>query len=329
MTENTHPMEKQKLSSRMKKRALFYVCMVTPLLLHIAIFYWYINVETFVLAFQYYEMPTPGQPLKATFAGLHNFKLAFNWMFTDPTYVLNAVKFFAIKLIISYTLCLLFSYYIYKKLPMASIFKYFLFVPHILSSLLLVVLFQFVVGDFYKAMQVQWFGVEKEMATGLLDASRSASSRFAVVIFYGIWHGFGTSVLIYASTMESIDYSMVESAQLDGVNVVQEFMLITMPMIWSTFVTFLITSISGVFMDHFHLFTFYANSAPNDMQVIGYKMYTSTLNAYLYEKPADINVRNELSYPGLSAAGLMITLFMTPIVLFIRKVLIKWGPSVN
>lgn len=330
MTDNTQPMKKQKLSSRMKKRALFYALMVTPFLLHIAIFYWYINIETFVLAFQHYEL-VPNQPLSVKFAGLYNFKLAINWMFEDPIYIVNGLKFYAVKLVISYTLCLLFSYYLYKKLPWAPIFKYFLFVPHILSSLLLVILFQYVVNDYFIAVQIQWFGVEKEMAKGLLDeTARSAGARFAVIIFYGIWHGFGTSVLVYSGTMESIDVSMVESAQLDGVNVIQEFILITMPMIWSTFVTFLITSLSGLFMDQFNLFTFYASSAPNDMQVIGYKMYTSTLNAELYTKPKIGNIRDkDLCYPGLSAAGLLITLFMTPIVLFIRKVLIKWGPSAN
>ena len=310
----------------MKKRAIFYACMVTPLLIHIAIFYWYINIETFVLAFQKYTY-IPNKPLTVTFAGLHNFKLALEWMFEKPVYILNGVKFFAVKLVISFTLCLLFSYYLYKKLPWASMFKYFLFVPHILSSLLLVILFQFIVGDFYKAIQIQWLKRDPATVTGLLADTRPVGTRFAVVIFYGIWHGFGTSVLVYSSTMESIDYSMVESAQLDGVNVVQEFILITMPMIWSTFVTFLITSIGGLFTDQFNLYTFYSNSAPSDMQVIGYKMYTSTLNASLYEKTS--STRNDLCYPGLSAAGLMITLVMTPIVLFIRKVLVKLGPSTN
>lgn len=320
----TLEVKKQKYSSRLKKRAIFYTCIVAPFMIQFAIFYFYVNIETFILAFQKYVMVAPGKPYKIVFAGVENFVAAFNWLTANPHYYLNTLQFYLWELVIGFTLALLFSYYLYKRLPGHSIFKYFLFVPHILSSLLLVILYTFVVEDAYVFACKNWFGMEGEIL-GLLHQSRPKSTRFTTVLVFCIWVSFGTKVLVYTGTMESIDPSMVESANLDGVNIIQEFWFITMPMIWTTFMTFFITMLAGIFTNQMSLFTFYASSAPEDMANVGYKLYTSTLNANL----AESSNAKFMNYPGLSAVGLIITAILTPITLGVRKIMIKFGPSAD
>lgn len=313
--------KKMKYSSRLKKRALFYICIVAPFMIQFSIFYFYVNIETFILAFQKYVMVTPGKPYKIVFAGLENFSVAFDWLISNSHYYLNTLKFYFFELVIGFTLALLFSYYLYKRLPGHSMFKYFLFLPHILSSLLLVILYSFIVEDAYVAVCKNWFGIEGEIY-GLLHSSQAKSVRFTTIIAFVIWLSFGTKVLVYTGTMESIDPSMVESANLDGVNIIQEFWFITMPMIWTTFMTFFITMLAGIFTNQMSLFTFYGNGAPDDIANIGYKLYTSTLNANLTESSTKY-----LSYPALSAIGLIITAVLTPVTLGVRKIMIKFGPS--
>ena len=313
--------KKTKYSSRLKKRALFYTCIVAPFMIQFAIFYFYVNIETFVLAFQKYVMVSPGKPYKILFAGTENFAVAFDWLISNSHYYLNTLKFYFFELVIGFTLALLFSYYLYKRLPGHSMFKYFLFVPHILSGLLLVILYTFIVEDAYKAVCQNWFGMTE--VYGLLSGNQPTAVRFTTIVVFVIWLSFGTKVLVYTGTMESIDPSMVESANLDGVNILQEFWFITMPMIWTTFMTFFITMLAGVFTNQMSLFTFYASAAPDDISNIGYKLYISTLNANL----AESSNTKFLNYPALSAVGLIITAVLTPITLGVRKIMIKFGPN--
>lgn len=316
--------KKVKYSSRLKKRALFYTCIVAPFMIQFAIFYFYVNIETFVLAFQKYVSQGVGKPYKIVFAGIDNFGAAFNWLIANSHYYLNTLKFYFFELVIGFTLALLFSYYLYKRLPGHSMFKYFLFVPHILSSLLLVILYTFLVEDAYVAICKNWFGMEGEIY-GLLHQTQPKATRFTTIVVFVIWLSFGTKVLVYTGTMESIDPSMVESANLDGVNIIQEFWFITMPMIWTTFMTFFITMLAGVFTNQMSLFTFYGSSSPDDISNIGYKLYISTLNANL----AEDTTGKYLNYPAISAVGLIITAVLTPITLGIRKIMIKYGPSAD
>ncbi len=61
----------------------------------------------------------------------------------------------------------------------------------------------------------------------------------ATIMFYSIYVSFGPRVLVYSSAMSGISESIIESAELDGVNTWQELVHIVLPSIWSTFVTFM------------------------------------------------------------------------------------------
>lgn len=322
-TENTQ-VKKQTLSSQKKKRAIFYALMVTPLLVQFAIFYFYVNIETFVLAFQEYTQSAPGEPYVVQFAGFKNFIGALNWLIESPHYYLNAFKFYFFQLVIGMSLSLLFSFYMYKKLPLAGTFKYFLYLPHILSGVLVVILYRFLLDDVVIAIQKTWYGID---GVGLLDDGRPTSLRFALIIVYNIYISLGTNMLVYVSTMESVDPSLVESAQLDGANILQEFWLITLPMIWTTFMTFFITTITGIFTTNLSLYTFYGAGCNDDIAVIGYELYVMSLQSTMIGSVNSSKVL--LTYPELSAVSLIVTLVLTPIVLGIRKAFIKWGPSAS
>ncbi len=318
------------ITSRAKKRAIFYAIIVVPFLIQFAIFYFYVNIETFILAFQKYTATIPGEPHKVTFAGIDNFRNAFDYLFAAPHYYTHALKFYFFNLLFAFTFALLFSYYLYKRLPGYKVFKYFLFFPNILSGLLFSILFKFVVGDVWMAISQEWFGVK---SMGLMDASRPLGIRFGVLVFYNIIIGIGSQVLVYTGTMEGIDPSLVESAQLDGTNILQEFWLLTMPMIWTTFMTFFLTTMTGIFVNQLNLFNFYGENAPQDLTVIGYKMYIDTLVANLGEESIKYDTITgritKLNYTGLSAVSLLITAFLTPIVLVTRKLMTKYGPSAS
>lgn len=323
-TEN-NAVQAPKITSRTKKKAIFFALIVTPFLLHLAVFYFYVNIETFILAFQKYTYSTGSMSMEVHFAGVSNFITAFKWLTAESTYYTNMLINYAVKFTIGYVLTLFFSYYIYKRLPMSGFFKYMLYLPHILSALLMSLLYKLLIGNVYQEIMLNWFGKDVAFLDNVISSPQIV--RLFVIIFYSTLTGFGVNSLVYSSTMDGIDPSLVESAHLDGANLLQEFWLLTMPMIWKTFMTFVMVTLTGIFTDQMGLFNFYGSQAEGDIQVIGYKMYIGALHADLVYKNSGVG--SVITYSGLSAAGLMITAVLTPIVLTTRHLMTKYGPSAS
>jgi ABC-type sugar transport system permease subunit len=128
---------------------------------------------------------------------------------------------------------------------------------------------------------------------------------------------------MYTGTMSGIDESLVESVQLDGANIIQEFIHITFPMIYRTYVTFLIVSIAGLFTSTMALHTFFGTQS--NYKTIGYDIYINVLNSDVYVSPGSM----WMSYPVISAYGLILTAFVAPATLLLKKFLEKIGPSTN
>ena len=150
---------------------------------------------------------------------------------------------------------------------------------------------------------------------GLLD---NPDTRFGTLIFFNIWISFGVRVLMFSGSMSGIDPSIVESAQIDGVNVVQEFIHITLPLIYPTILSFIIIAVSDVMTGQYGLYNLFGRSA-GDLQTIGYYLYLATLGADFID--------TDPTYGQLSALGLILTFIMVPVTLILRKVLKKVGPS--
>ena len=121
----------------------------------------------------------------------------------------------------------------------------------------------------------------------------------------------------------SID-SVVESAQLDGVNIVQEFTRITVPLIYPTIVTFFILSIiTMVTSDYGVLNLLGTTAAAGDIVTIGYWVYQGALEGAYVESYETVTMS------VLSASGLLLTVIVMPITLIVKKMLEKYGPSVD
>ncbi len=301
-------------NSRLRKKLIFYICLVLIPSVQFAIFYVYVNFNSFVLAFQEYVALEGSLGYDIEFAAFNNFKEAFSILFTDTYYLTNSLLWFVCKVAVGISLALLFSFYIYKKYPLSGFFRVFLFMPQIISGVVFSLLFKYIVTDVYIVLMES---VGAENVLGLLD---NPSTRQGVTIFYNIWMGFGVNVLLFSGGMSAIDTSVVESAQLDGVNLIEEFIYITIPMIWSTLTSFLIVALTGVFTDQMNLHALFSNLA-GELGTFGYFLFVNASNADILPKSG------QLTYSVLSAVGLILTAIVLPITLIVRHLLTKFGPS--
>ena len=213
--------KKRKLLKGKHKDLIFYSLMMLFPIAQFCVFYIGVNFNSFLLSFQNIDLLTG--KIDWTF---DNITRAFTLMTTSKALLsalsVSVLSYF-ILLGIGTPLGLLFSYYIYKKLPLSGAFRVLLFLPSIISAIVMVTIFQFFVERAIPAFASQLFGIKMK---GLLE---NVSTRFATIIFYNIWVGFGTSVLMYSNGMSGISNEVVESAHLDGATGFKEFWHITLP----------------------------------------------------------------------------------------------------
>lgn len=296
------------LSTESTKRLIFYIIMMALPVIHVAVFYFGINISSFALAFQKPNFDGTG----FVFAGFENFAEIFK-EFREEEYmwmmVKNSAVYSVLSLFLGSAFSILFSYYIYKKNPFSSFFKVILYMPNIISGLIFVLLFKYfadiAIPEIY------------ELITGktIIGLISSVDTSRITVMLYSCWVGFGGSVLLYSGAMSAISDSVIESAQLDGAKPMREFFSIIIPSVWPTFTTFMLLKIVGFFTDQMNLFTFYGEMADRYMYTIGYYLYVSVLTFTRAE------------YPYLSAFGLMLTLIAVPATLILKYTLTKFGPS--
>lgn len=288
---------------RLKEVIFCYAILILPLF-QFAVMYIGVNINSFLLAFRTYKIGTDGS-LALNWVGLANFKTFVGEILRNQQMgrrFLNSLMVYAINLGAGTVLAILFSYYVYKKFKGTEFFRIMLLLPSICSPVVLILIYGYVADRFIPAV----FGV-----TGLLAGGPNRT--FAWIIFYNVFMGFGSGVLMYSNAMSRIPESLVESAKLDGITPMKEFFKITLPLAYPTIETFLIVGIANLFIDQANLFTFYTADAPQAFQTVGYYLYTQVFTE-----------RSTMaSFPYASAAGLTLTVITVPIVMIARFFLDK------
>ncbi len=301
-------MNKVKRKSKLNKGDLiFYCCMLAFPVIQFVLFYIATKSNAILYAFQRFDIVTG----TSTWT-LEYLVKSFNMIVSDSA-MLNTLKMsflsYAVVTFIGTPLGLLFSFYISKKLPGHGLFRVLLFVPSIISAIVLVVIFQYFVDRAIPSFVNLIFGTQMK---GLLE---NVDTRYWTVMFYNLWIGFGVSVLMYSDAISAISPDVVEASHIDGVNALQEFWYITLPGVFPTLTTFMVTSVAGIFTNQFNLFTFYGGNAPEGLITYGYYFFSKTQAA---ESIAE--------YPMLSAMGLWITLVCVPLTFIVKWAMEKFGP---
>ena len=211
----------------------------------------------------------------------------------------------------------MFSFYIYKGYVGGEFFRVILFLPQIISMTVFALLFKYIVTDAYIVAMDKLFSEE---VLGLFDNN---TTRLGTVLFFNIWVSYGTTVLMFSGAMSGIDISLVEAAKIDGANIIQEFVHITIPAIYSTIISFFVIILAQIFTSDMNLYTLFGKNAM-EIGTLGYFIYTSTLESDIIPI-----VDTYLSYSEIAALGLIITCILAPTTLLAKKLLEKVGPSVD
>ena len=292
---------------RLPRNLLFYSLLLALPLLQFCIFYVGVNLNSVLLAFKTYT----GNNAYA-WLGLGNFERLFENFSQLTLYRValgNSLTLFFVGTAVGLVCGLLFSYYIYKKALFSGFFKVMLFMPSIIPSIALVLMFK-QVADSALPEVLALLGMDVK---GLLA---NPDTTFGTIIFYNVWVSFGVSVLLYVGAMEKIPESVVEAAKLDGAGYLREFVSITIPLVWDTLSTFLIVAVGGIFVNQANIYAFFSDGAEEYVFTIGYYLYKETVKTSAFAE-----------YPMLSAFGLLLSLITIVLVYAVKYLLGRFGPN--
>ena len=309
---------KKELGGFAKKRKadqIFLACIFAFPILQFVVMYVGVNINSILLAFQTYDAKQSAY----YFSGLGNFKEVIR-VFSGDTFLLGTVKrgmtYYFFNTFVGMPLNLFVAYLLYKRIRGAEFFRVVLFIPSLISSMAMIIMFQNFFNEgiteiFISALKYDPYDVPRFFTDPTI--------AFPLMIFYNLWVGVGGGMIIYMSAMSRVPVSVIEYGRLEGISLLREFVSVIFPMIYPTVTLFIVTGLPGLFMGSGPLYLFYGDHALPEMQTLSY---------YLFTRIVGENSSFQ-QYPFASAVGLTMTFIMAPIVFAARKFFNHFDPNVE
>ena len=286
------------------RRFFIFSFLALPILLFL-IFYVYVNFESFTMAFK--TLATLPDETVGEVWTTDNFKRI--WISLQPsdsgTGILteaftNTMLFNAVNLFLTLPVTTIICYFISRKILGYRFFRAIFYLPCIIASSALVLLFKIALND---GGPLDILFREKGYVYPLSEAPKA----IITILVYNFLFGLGGNIIIIGGAMKSIDPQMLEAGQIDGCNWVQEFIYIILPCIWPTISTILILSAAG----------FLGASGPILPFTQG-KNGTMTLAFYTFALVSGQGASAD--YYFASAIGLCMTAISFPFAMVVKKI---------
>lgn len=284
-----------------RMRTLFILFGIGIPLLNFLVFYIYPNISSLTMAFT----NARGEISTDNFL---RFAREFSKADSDLRIALkNTLLTFGI-LFVTFPFKVLVSYFIYKKIPGYNFYRITFFLPTIIFSVAVAMVFNRMVGTNGIIAQTigQWMGLD--YVPELL-----ADSRFAnmTVLLNMVWLGFPGDLIIWGGTFARIPEDVLESARLDGVTWWTEFTKIIVPMVWPTVALQMILLTCGLFGSTGQVWLLTQGQ-------YGTMTVSSWMYKMLYENSGGAYTSNVYNY--LSAVGMVITI----VAIILSTVIRRW-----
>ena len=309
------------LNKAKTEKLLVYISLIIIPIVQFLIFYVVVNANSFALSFKEYAYVTDSSGnmvLQTTFVGFKNIIGIYKMLVQDETFskiVGNSILFYFIITISGTVFSLFYSYYIYKKRFGAEFFKTMLFLPGIISTMSVTIMYKYFCEKGVPIIALKLFGLEK------VNFSASQGTQLFYIILFNFLISSGGHLLIYTGTLAGVSDSVVEAAEIDGASEMQEFFMVILPTIFPTVALFFITGLLVFFNGTSQLFNFFGQDADKELWTFGYYMFVQNLQI---SQSTDYT-----QYPYLASFGLALTFIAIPLIFSLKALLNKFGPSAD
>ena len=293
-----------------REHQIFIIGMLILPILHWALFWLFVNIQSITLAFQ--------DPRTSEFT-FNNFVKAWN-LVTQPINntlglsIKNTFKYFCVTVFVNTPLCLIIAYFFYKRIAGYKAFRIVFYLPAIISSIVYTTAFEEFINPVGPLGMIQkWLGMTPNPITALARKETATNT----ILLYCVLTGLTTNVLLFTSGMARIPIEVLEAAKLDGVGPARELCQLIFPLIWPTFSTQMIFMLTGIFSSSGPILLF-TNG--------GYD--TSTISYWIFNQlyGSEGSGPRDGAYALVSCVGLCFTLLGVPLILIVRKLVERIEP---
>lgn len=293
---------------RLKKlrKSGFLLSILAYPLLHFIVFYLIVNTNAILLAFQ-----RVNTNFEYEWVGFANFKQIWTEL-TSPEILImrinirNSLLFYAAHLIIGTPLHLLIAFLMFKKIRFSGVFRIIVMIPSMISGMVMALIFERLMYALPTAFQ--------RMGITFPNMMNDQKYVFLTIVFYSLWTGYGSSVIMYPNAMNAINKEIIEASKLDGCTPLQEFFRIVIPLILPTITTYTVTGFAGIFGAQGANYVFWGTHAPAASSTMGYYLHAQVLAS------------GSIVYGYCSALGILCTIVTFPLTMLIKWFLEKVDP---
>jgi multiple sugar transport system permease protein/N-acetylglucosamine transport system permease protein len=290
-----------------KAKVIFILAMLSYSLIHFVIVWGYVNFQAIYLTF------TGRDAIGFYWLGLGNYRNVFSQLFNDVairTTLYTSFLYFPVTCFISLPLSLLFSYFLFKKVPAGNIFRVIFYLPSILPVAVLTMTFRQAFGPYgYMNHVLGGMGI-----TPPGNWWSTAGLTQTMIFVYCVWAGLGFNIVLLSGAMSRVPQDILEYNKIEGLSQRKELVSIMIPLIWPTLVTTFILGMSSV-LTVFLQPLFLIGAAGMHGRTVAMFIFTGATRAS--------------EAPYLSAFGLVVTFFFVPIVLTTRWFLNRFFQDVS
>lgn len=210
---------------------------VSPYLLHLALFVLFPVVFSIVLTFHKWNIIAPME-----YVGGGNYWRLFN----DRLFwkaILNTFQFLLVHIPLQIVIALALAYFLNQKLFARGFFRASFFLPVVISGVVVTILWQ------------QLYGLETgllnrlliNMGLGRVEWLSNPNMAIISIAIMATWKNVGLYVILFLVGLQTVPKSYYEAAEVDGASSWQQFRYITFPAINPTFFMVVILSTLGGF----------------------------------------------------------------------------------
>ncbi len=244
------------------------VAFVVPALLVVLIFFLYPAVQSFRLSVTDWN----GISKSYNNVGLDNFRKVVDApQFKQLIY--NTIFLIVLYVPVLNILSLLLAVVIYELRRLANFYKVVLYLPNILSMVVVGVIWKVIYNPVFGPMAVMFERLGKE--SWVRDWLGQKSTVMPALSLSIIWYAVGFYLLIYLGGLSTVPKEVYESADIEGASRLQRLVRITVPMIAPSITINVIVSMIGI-LTIFDLPFVLTGGGP------GYASQTMAISIYIY-----------------------------------------------
>lgn len=306
-------MTKPKKKINWREKGFILALVIVPLV-NFALFWVYVNIDTIVMTFQRFSIRNNNYE----WIGFDRYVSLFQDCFMGKNkamqnMILNSFRSYIIQIVL-FPLCIIAAYAFFKKIRWEKYFRVTFYLPSVISITVLVLMYRYMFHPDFGPISMLF----EKIGLGGDWLSPESDRMWGLIYVFCIWSGLGSTVIMMNSAMLRIPKEIIEAGKLDGIGFWRELFNVVLPLIMPTIGVFIL----GIFLSPLSFGVLPMLVAGNP----GVDNKFMTMGWYIL---SSVSGGSEVTMLDASTVGLMMSVFMVPIVVFGRLITKKFTPEVD